>query len=144
MKHPEQSPRFWQAVYELAGQAGLRLTSPRRQVLEAVVAAGHPRSAAELAHRCGLHKVTTYRSLQHLEAAGLLKRVRFEQQRAERWELADQLGHHHHHIVCDRCGKIAAVEGCGTWFARLQVPGFSHVRHQLEFYGRCRACGEGA
>ncbi|MDQ6697767.1 MAG: transcriptional repressor [Actinomycetota bacterium] len=48
----------------------------------------------------------------------------------------------HHHLVCDRCGKVADVEAD---FDDIAVPpgkeqGYSITRTQIVFRGRCESC----
>jgi Fe2+ or Zn2+ uptake regulation protein len=125
---------------------GLRLTNPRRVVLEVVRATeSHPTAA-------GVHRVvrrrlprvslgTVYRNLRLLVAEGLVKErpgphARFDGNLAE-----------HHHFTCLGCGRIVDVAGPITEphsrALRAQVAaagGFSVTHHRIEFYGRCPAC----
>ena len=125
---------------------GLRLTNPRRVVLEVVRGTeSHPTAA-------GVHRVvrrrlprvslgTVYRNLRLLVAEGLVKELpgphaRFDGNLAE-----------HHHFTCLLCGRIADVAGPVTephsraLCARVGAEGgFSVTHHRIEFYGRCPAC----
>jgi Fur family ferric uptake transcriptional regulator len=74
---------------------------------------------------------------------GLARRVEFGQgyYRYERAEPED--GPHHHHLVCQRCGKIEDFLGCdvAALASRLEAEsGFKVERHQLELYGTCPGC----
>ena len=125
---------------------GLRLTGPRRLVLEVVRGSdAHP--TAEAVHqmvRCRLPRVslgTVYRNLRLLVAQGLVKELpgphtRFDCNLSE-----------HHHFTCLACGRIADVAGPLTEpHSRALVSrvassgGFSVSHHRIEFYGRCAAC----
>ena len=125
---------------------GLRLTGPRRLVLEVVRGSdAHP--TAEAVHqmvRCRLPRVslgTVYRNLRLLVAQGLVKELpgphtRFDCNLSE-----------HHHFTCLACGRIADVAGPLTEpHSRALVSrvassgGFSVTHHRIEFYGRCAAC----
>jgi Ferric uptake regulator family len=48
---------------------------------------------------------TTYRNLSVLEQAGVVHRVRGADEFA-RFELTEELGGHHHHLVCVNCGAV--------------------------------------
>ena len=52
-------------------------------------------------------------------------------------------GHHHHHLVCDECGRTEEIEGPAVerWTESVAAEhGFSHVSHTLEIFGTCAAC----
>ncbi len=52
-------------------------------------------------------------------------------------------GHHHHHLVCRRCGRTVEVEGpeVEQWAARVaDGHGFVEVTHTVEILGTCAAC----
>lgn len=90
--------------------------------------------------------VTVYRFANLLVDLGLARRVEFGQgyYRYEREEPQD--GPHHHHLVCQRCGKVEDFHGCdlARLTARLEAEsGFKVERHQLELYGTCSACQRG-
>jgi Fe2+ or Zn2+ uptake regulation protein len=127
-------------------QAGLRLTGPRRVVLEVVRATeSHP--TAEAVHRMVRRRLprvslgTVYRNLRLLVAEGLVKELpgphaRFDGNTSE-----------HHHFTCLRCGRIVDVAGPLTephsraLVSRVAAQGgWSITHHRIEFYGRCAAC----
>ena len=125
---------------------GLRLTGPRRLVLDVVRATqSHP--TAEWVHRMVRRRRpqvslgTVYRNLRLLVAQGLVKELpgphaRFDGNLSE-----------HHHFTCVACGSISDVQGpatephsralCGRVAAQS---GFSVTHHRIEFYGRCLEC----
>jgi Fe2+ or Zn2+ uptake regulation protein len=129
----------------LRGQ-GLRLTGPRRLVLEVVRATeSHP--TAEWVHRMVRRRLprvslgTVYRNLRLLVAQGLVKELpgpnaRFDANTSE-----------HHHFRCLGCGRIVDIAGaltepqsralCGRVAA---AGGFTVTHHRIEFYGRCLQC----
>lgn len=125
---------------------GLRLTGPRRLVLEVVRASDtHPTAAAvHQMVRCRLPRVslgTVYRNLRLLVAQGLVKELAGPQARFD-CNLSE-----HHHFTCLACGRIVDVPGPLTerhWRALVtrvaSSGGFSVTHHRIEFYGRCAAC----
>ena len=125
---------------------GLRLTGPRRLVLE-VVRGSNAHPTAETVHqmvRARLPRVslgTVYRNLRLLVAQGLLKELSGPHSRFD-CNLSE-----HHHFTCLACGRIADVAGPPTErHLRALVRqvassgGFSVTHHRIEFYGRCAAC----
>ena len=52
-------------------------------------------------------------------------------------------GHHHHHLVCRRCGRTIEVEGpeVERWAARVaESHGFAEATHTVEILGTCGSC----
>ena len=62
---------------------------------------------SERGHRIGVASI--YRALDLLERHGLVQRFDVGES-AARYEPALPSGHHHHHIVCERCGEVATFE----------------------------------
>lgn len=135
-------------------ERGFRLTGPRRALLRLLATSTAPLSVQELytqvneqlvaeAVKEEINLVTVYRFANLLVDLKLARRVEFGQgyYRYERAEAQD--GPHHHHLVCERCGKVEDFEGCvvGELTPRLEEQsGFRIERHQLELYGTCPAC----
>lgn len=52
-------------------------------------------------------------------------------------------GHHHHHLVCRRCGHTVEVEGpeVESWAAGVAAAnGFVDIAHTVEIVGTCADC----
>jgi Fur family ferric uptake transcriptional regulator len=122
---------------------GLRLTRPRRLILDAVRATdAHPTATSVYRRvRRALPRVslaTVYRNLRTLAAEGLL---------AERVDATglrfDGNTRPHDHFTCVACGRIYDVPPAGARGrgSRAAVPaGFEVLDHRTEFYGRCAGC----
>lgn len=111
---PHTPPLPFSSLDEIADEvrrAGGRLSAPRRRVLEALFAADGPVSADELARGGAgdgaLELSSVYRSLEHLEALGVVAHV--------------HLGHGpglyaltgagaREHLVCERCDRVTSVD----------------------------------
>ncbi|WP_369344367.1 Fur family transcriptional regulator [Bifidobacterium aquikefiricola] len=55
--------------------------------------------------------------------------------------------HHHHHLVCRKCGRTVEFEipGFEEWTREgARSLGFSEVSHSLELFGVCKRCRLGA
>ena len=124
-------------------ERGLRLTRPRRIILDVVRATdAHPTAAFVYQRvRRRLPRVslaTVYRNLRMLAAEGFL---------AER---ADEAGTRfdgntgrHDHFTCLTCGRIYDVPAPVQRGARRRLSaraGFEILDHRTEYYGRCGAC----
>jgi len=127
----------------------VRFTSGRRSVVAALAVSDGPRSAAELHELIG-KKVplsSLYRSLSVLEEAGVLV-PHFGLKGVTRYELADWLQGHHHHLVCVDCGSVEDISLPSQFEQRIQTivddigahVSFAPVDHTLEIEGRCLRC----
>jgi Fe2+ or Zn2+ uptake regulation protein len=131
----------------LAAQ-GQRYTRNRRALVELLVGAGNPVSLPELLERDrSLSQSSTYRNLAVLEEAGAVRRLVTGAEHA-RFELAEDLTEHHHHMVCDECGSVvdfslpdeleAALDAALASAARSMT--FTARHHSLDLVGRCASC----
>jgi Fe2+ or Zn2+ uptake regulation protein len=122
---------------------GLRLTAPRRIILDVVRASDlHPSAAAvyrQVRRRLpGVSLATVYRNLRMLAAHGLL---------AERSDTTgmrfDGNTDRHDHFTCVTCGRIYDVPplaAAGVCRALGASTGFEVLEHRIEFSGRCARC----
>jgi Fur family ferric uptake transcriptional regulator len=87
-------------------QGGMRLSTPRRLVLEALFAADGPVSAVHLAHALSIDESSVYRNLEVLERHGLIRHVHLGHGPG----LYALVGHHEvEYLYCERCAKVTAV-----------------------------------
>jgi Fe2+ or Zn2+ uptake regulation protein len=131
------------------GEAGVRYTRARRAVVGALARADGPRSASELHEDMGqdVPLSSLYRSLSVLDEAGVLE-PHNGLKGLTRYELAEWLSGHHHHLVCLVCGTVEDIELSPTMESRLEhVVGavtdelsFAATGHTLEVHGRCSTC----
>jgi Fur family transcriptional regulator, ferric uptake regulator len=129
---------------------GQRYTSKRRALVEALRRAGNPIAITDLTDgRRGLPQSSVYRNLAVLEQAGVVHRVVTGEEFA-RYELAEDLTEHHHHLMCKSCGRVEDItvpvglerSMTRTVSAVAGRAGFSGVSHQLDLIGTCRSCGQ--
>jgi Fe2+ or Zn2+ uptake regulation protein len=126
----------------------VRYTRGRRSVVEALARASGPLSAAELHVQLGQVPLSTiYRTLAVLEETGVVTH-HLGAKGLTRFELAEWLTGHHHHLVCVDCGSVAdidiprrqeeSVRGLVEEIAALAS--FAPIDHALEIEGRCARC----
>jgi Fur family transcriptional regulator, ferric uptake regulator len=125
-----------------------RYTSGRRAIVDLLVSAGHPVSIADIAERLpSLPRSSAYRHLTDLHTAGLVRRVAANDE-FTRFELAEDLTEHHHHLLCIGCGKVTDVtlpDGFERQVADAighlaTAEGFQAHSHRLDVLGLCAAC----
>jgi len=124
-------------------EKALRITSPRLTMLRILAAAKQPLSAEQIHEAAGddkLDLVTVYRSLVAMDGAGVVQRHPLERGR-NLYALVTP-GHHHHHVMCRRCGRIERLPGCDSTRleATAKAKGFVELTHVMEFYGICPGC----
>ncbi len=131
-------------------QNSQRYTAGRREIVELLAKVGRPVSIdaiEQLAPR--LPRSSAYRHLADLEQAGVVRRVAASDG-FSRFELAEDITEHHHHLVCTRCGKMidatptaAFAEAMRRYLASLASSnGFAVDDHRLDVLGACAACQE--
>ncbi len=125
-----------------------RYTAGRRAIIGLLVSTGHPVSIADIADRLpDLPRSSAYRHLVDLETAGLVRRVTANDE-FTRFELAEDLTEHHHHLVCVNCGKVIDVtlpagfeQDLAATIGKLSdAEGFEAHSHRLDVLGVCAAC----
>ena len=137
-----------EAVEARLRAAGQRYTPKRRALVEVLAAAPTPRSLPEIvADEPRLPQSSVYRNLAVLEHAGAVRRVITEGEFG-RFELAEDLTAHHHHLICSSCGRVEDVTVPASLETSLDAgldrlargTGFATVSHRLDLIGLCRDC----
>jgi Fur family ferric uptake transcriptional regulator len=128
---------------------GQRYTPQRRRLVDILSRAGSPLALPQvLKGGRGLAQSSVYRNLVALERAKVVRRVLTEEEFG-RYELAEDLTGHHHHLICANCGTVedvtipAPVEATmrRTMNKLAGETGWSTVGHRLDLIGTCRDCG---
>jgi Fur family ferric uptake transcriptional regulator len=118
--------------------------SGRREVILGALRDGEDFQSAQDIHanlRSSGEKVglaTVYRVLQALHETGEVDALRNEG--GEVTYRSCESVHHHHHLVCRRCGRTVEVEGPAVekWAAAMAAKhGYSDVSHTVEIFGVC-------
>jgi Fur family ferric uptake transcriptional regulator len=126
-------------------RAGYRSGGARRQVVELLAGEGCALTALEIDRRLNtVGRASVYRTLDQLEQLHLIQRVEIGGDAAgyERID-ADE---HHHHLVCERCGRLVpfssddleeAIEAIG------RRADFQIAAHDVVLRGACERCAGG-
>ncbi len=122
-------------------EAGLRLTAPRRVILQGLDSADDHPDVEELHRRAqaiepGISIATVYRTMNALTEHGLIERQRFDDGRM-RYEAVPE--EHHDHFIDVETGEV--VEFRSDEIERLQqdiarAHGFEIVSHRLDIFVR--------
>ncbi len=87
-------------------------------------------------------RASVYRALELLHDHELIKRLDFGDGVA-RYELADPAGEHHHHLICESCGRLVAFDDPGLERAIHKASDRLGVRvehHEVVLRGACEDC----
>ncbi len=125
---------------------GLKATLPRLKILNFLHASQVRHMSAEDVYKSMLETgedvglATVYRVLTQFESAGLVTRHHFDEGHSV-FEL--NLGEHHDHILCVKCGKVdeffdPVIEERQHEIAKKQ--GYTITDHALVVYGVCPDC----
>ncbi|MGF7185959.1 Fur family ferric uptake transcriptional regulator [Desulfitispora alkaliphila] len=85
---------------------------------------------------------TVYRTLDLLAELEILQKVNFGDGKS-RYEFSDLEVHHHHHLICVKCGKVTEFDDdqLETLEKNIaQKSNFKIIDHQLKFFGYCSNC----
>lgn len=125
-------------------QAGLRKTIQREAILGVLEASDRPLSVEDIRTRMAGRRPgipTIYRNLERFVQEGWAEALVGSDQvmRFVRCRSA----HHHHHLVCEGCGRAVEVETCGLLGSLEGIErstGFRLTRHVLNLFGTCPEC----
>ena len=123
-------------------------TSGRRELVGLLASIGRPATIPDLLDtRPKLTQSSVYRNLAVLEQVGVVQKVVSSDDRA-RYELAEDLMGHHHHLICVSCGRVddfvvppRAERSVEAVLERaIGATGFRAAGHRLDVVGVCAEC----
>jgi Fur family ferric uptake transcriptional regulator len=121
-------------------ERGLRLSTPRRLVLEALFEANGPVSAEYLTTRLGIDAASVYRNLETLEAHGVVQHVHFGHGPG----LHALIGPgEREYLYCDRCGAVRSLPPEALDRVRAEIrrlDGFEARFTHFPIVGLCKSC----
>ena len=126
-----------------------RYTASRRALVQALLEADRPLTMPEvLTGATGMPQSSAYRNLTVLCDAGVARRLPGMDDLG-RFELAEDLAGHHHHVLCNSCGTLVdfaaspRLERALAEASRViaEETGYEITGHRLDFDGRCPRCG---
>jgi Fur family transcriptional regulator, ferric uptake regulator len=140
------NPTSWiERALRSLSEAGFRSGGGRRQVVELLGGEDCALTALEIDRRLPeVGRATVYRALEQLEGLGLIQRVDVRGDAAG-FERVDPGGNHHHHIVCEQCGRVVAFEDDRLELAIQALakrPDFNVSSHEVTLRGECANCGD--
>jgi len=130
-----------EAVVKILKNNGYRITSPRVKIIKEIKSS--PLSAKQIHENLNdksIDLVTVYRTLEVLVDLNLIAKITFDDNIIKYEALSKH--RHHHHLVCEVCGKIKDIEMEDEEFFNkiMKKYKFDLTSHSLEFLGRCSRC----
>jgi Fur family ferric uptake transcriptional regulator len=135
-------------VHAALSHAGLKRGASRERVIELLATKPCALSAVEIEDELRANgrptgRASVYRVLDLLVEHGLVERLEVGDGQA-RFERSHPDGEHHHHLVCDRCGRLVAFDDPGLERAIGRLSERLGVRidsHDVLLRGACQRCG---
>lgn len=144
---PADSQTWGDHARTVLARAGRQRGGARERVIELLAAQPCALSAVEIedelrARGAPTGRASIYRVLDLLLEHGLVERVTVGQAQA-RFETLDPTGEHHHHLICERCGRLVAFDDPGLERAIDRVGqrlGMRVEHHDVLLRGACAQC----
>lgn len=137
-----------EAVSLRLASAAQRYTAQRRRLIEILSRAGRPLTIPEILSLApDLTQSSAYRNISALMEVGVVERI-IGSDDYGRFELAEVLAGHHHHLVCGKCGTVEDLHASPKLERALgeaarvaaEEQGYEVTEHRLDLYGRCSTC----
>ncbi len=134
-------------VHEELARAGLKRGGARQRIIDLLAREPCALSAVEIedalrAQGKPTGRASIYRVLDLLAEHGLVERVAVGDGQS-RFERSEAGGEHHHHLVCEQCGKLVAFDDPALERAIDDLSGRLGVRvehHDVVLRGACDQC----
>jgi Fur family zinc uptake transcriptional regulator/Fur family ferric uptake transcriptional regulator len=130
-------------------EKGCRMTTQRKAILEILIKHQDKlETVDDILKICQvdypeINATTIYRNLELLDQHDLIYKMNID--RHTTGYKLKCMDHHHHHMICLKCGVMEAIDYCPISPELLKLSeekGFSVTEHNLELYGYCKKCKE--
>ena len=128
-----------QEYMQILRNAGVKLTRPRRLVLEVLCGSLDPLSIKEIHKQTGKKAdlASIYRTVRLFTELGITREVPLGEG-YQRYELVER-GKHRHYVLCVKCGTIRHIDICILEQIE-KLTNFKITSHSMEFRGICSKC----
>lgn len=148
--HRPASAELHHEVEQRLAALDQRYTTGRRAIVDILDGSDRPLTVPELldgADDRNLPASSAYRNLNVLLEAGVVHRVAGTDDHS-RFELAEELSDHHHHLLCRVCGSVSDIKTstrleralADAARAAASDSGFEVTSHRIDLVGTCGAC----
>ncbi|MCB1027920.1 MAG: transcriptional repressor [Ilumatobacteraceae bacterium] len=148
MAHPGNDAELDDEIRTLLRRDDQLYTSGRRRLVTVLQTGDGPLTITQILDADpSLAQSSVYRNLTILEEVGVVTRIVTHDDFA-RYELAEHLTEHHHHLICSTCGDVADFSLAPSAETSLDKAlrraadraGFSIDTHRLDLVGTCQPC----
>jgi Fur family transcriptional regulator, ferric uptake regulator len=147
MIHTDDRTDWSEHAHAVLARAGLRRGGARERIIELLAREPCALSAVEIedalrSQGARTSRASVYRVLELLVEHGLVERVTVGRGLA-RFERVLASGEHHHHLLCDRCGRLVAFDDPALERAIGRVSerlGARVEHHDITLRGACADC----
>ncbi len=147
MARASEAPTWSEHVHAVLARAGMKRGGARERIIDLLAREACALTAVEIedalrAQGTPTGRASIYRVLDLLVEHGLVERVAVGQGLA-RFERSEAGGEHHHHLVCDQCGKLVAFDDPALERAIDDLSERLGVRvehHDVVLRGACEQC----
>ncbi|MFX3616996.1 MAG: Fur family transcriptional regulator [Sporolactobacillus sp.] len=121
---------------------GFKHTDKREDILDLFERKGGYLSAKDIQNALrhaypGISFDTIYRNLSLFKELMILEETELDGERIFQFHCTE---HHHHHLICLRCGRTKTIEVCPMQDLSQLDPDFMVTGHKFEVYGYCKEC----
>jgi Fur family ferric uptake transcriptional regulator len=142
-----QLSRWAERAAQALSEAGYRRGGARRAILDLLDEQSCALSAVEIQAALSrrdrdVSRSSVYRIMEELEEIGMLQRVELGQGMV-RYEAVRGKPGHHHHLVCDHCGRLQPFTDDGLERAIRRLSDRVPLRvseHEIVIHGSCETC----
>lgn len=123
-------------------QEGYKMTERRLDILDFFDGEDRYRTAKDLNDYMedkypGISFDTVYRNLHLYDDIGILETTELNGEKQFRMRCSLS---HHHHFICNQCGKTTDIEVCPMEEVFKILPNYMVEDHKFEIYGLCPLC----
>jgi Fur family ferric uptake transcriptional regulator len=144
---PDQTHPWAERASRALAEAGYRRGGARRAILELLDEQSCALSAVEIQEMLAsrnrdVSRSSVYRIMEELAEIGLLQRVEIGQGMV-RYEPVRRGHGHHHHLVCDHCGRLQPFTDDALERAIRRLSDRVPLRvseHEIVIHGACETC----
>ena len=127
---------------DLLKDKGHKPTERRKDILTFFANADGYRTAKDLNEHMeaiykGISFDTVYRNLHLYDKLGILETTELNSEKHFRMNCAT---HHHHHFICNDCGKTKKINICPMEELGSTLANYDVQDHKFEIYGLCPLC----
>lgn len=132
-----------EAAIEKLKEAGYKYTSKRERMIEIFSHEDRYLSAKQVQQllEVDFPKMsydTIYRNLYDFTDLGILETTELNGEKLFRFGCSHK--GHHHHFICENCGRTKEIEFCPMTYFETQLEGCAVHSHRFEIFGLCEQC----